>query len=386
MNTSRPLLVLLALLAAPLIGSAADADVDFQRARQLLQKRQRGETLTADEEAYWQRARQARRAQQAGSTNAPARRPPWLAGEKTGLAPLSDMTAGDRYQGEDGGLYGQGRNEPPPDHATAARREGARIQPLDAAGQPSPEGKIVLLSIGMSNTAQEYRAFMQLARTNAGRNPQLVLVDGAAASMDVTLWAEDQRLPQAGMTPWELLARRLERAGVSPYQVQVVWLKQAKMGPASWGEFPAHARKLADGLAVILRRAKERLPNLRVACLSSRTFAGHATLGLNPEPYAYESAFAVRWLIQEQIQGDPKLNFDPAKGPVVCPLLLWGPYLWTDGLTPRRSDGLVWTRADVAEDGTHPSQSGQDKVARLLWDFFTRNDLTKDWFAGPQPR
>ena len=38
---------------------------------------------------------------------------------------------------------------------------------------------------------------------------------------------------------------------------------------------------------------------------------------------AYESAFSVRWLIQEQIKGDPRLNYDPAKGAVRSPLLLW---------------------------------------------------------------
>jgi hypothetical protein len=130
--------------------------------------------------------------------------------------------------------------------------------------------------------------------------------------------------------------------------------------------------------------AKTTFPNLRVAYLSSRIYAGHATTGLNPEPYAFESAFSVRGLIQEQIQGDPKLNFDSAKGLVQAPLLLWGPYLWTDGLTPRKSDGLVWKREDLAQDGTHPSGSGRLKVAQLLLTFFKTNPLAKDWFLSKE--
>ena len=45
-------------------------------------------------------------------------------------------------------------------------------------------------------------------------------------------------------------------------------------------------------MATILNMAKERYPNLRVAYLSSRIYAGYATTPLNPEPYAYESAFS----------------------------------------------------------------------------------------------
>ena len=42
----------------------------------------------------------------------------------------------------------------------------------------------------------------------------------------------------------------------------------------------------------------------------------HATTLPNPQPYAYESAFAVRWLIQEQTGGQAELNYDPARGSV----------------------------------------------------------------------
>ncbi|MBI5383372.1 MAG: hypothetical protein HZA90_01655 [Verrucomicrobia bacterium] len=385
--------LLVALIAAPSSNWSAESAIDFQRARQLMQKRQRGETLSADEQQYLQRAVGARRTQQRESAGQPGGpglqgRERAIAGEKTGLVPLCDMSASDRYKGEDGGLYGAGRNEPPTDHAAAARRELARIQPLDAEGKPAPDGKIVLLSIGMSNTTQEYSEFMRLARREAALNPHLVIVDGAFGGQDVMAWAEGRPIPRANnATPWDLALKRLTEAGVTAQQVQVVWLKQAKMGPASWGEFPAHARKLADGMATILNRAKDRYPNLRVAYLSSRIFAGHATTGLNPEPYSYESAFSVRWLIQEQIKGAAKLNYDAAKGAVKSPLLLWGPYLWTDGVAPRKSDGLVWKREDLASDGTHPSQSGQAKVAKMLVDFFKTNALAKTWFGkGDAPQ
>jgi len=96
---------------------------------------------------------------------------------------------------------------------------------------------------------------------------------------------------------------------------------------------------------------------------------------LNPEPYAYESGFAVQWLIRSQSAGtEPALAYDKA------PVLLWGPYLWTDG-TKGRKDGLTWEHADTAADGTHPSRTGQDKVAHLLLDFLKSDPTAKRWFT-----
>ena len=91
-------------------------------------------------------------------------------------------------------------------------------------------------------------------------------------------------------------------------------------------------------------------------------YGGYAKTPLNPEPYAYESAVTVRWLIQDQIKGDPKLNFDPEKGAVKSPLLLWGPYLWADG-EKGEVPMISFGSPRPGPDGTHPSDSGRQKVA-----------------------
>ena len=131
---------------------------------------------------------------------------------------------------------------------------------------------------------------------------------------------------------------------------------------------------------------RSRFPNLRIAYLGSRIYGGYSSGALNPEPYAYEGAFAARWLIQDQIKGDAALNYDASRGAVKSPLLLWGPYLWGDGMTPRKSDGLVWKREDVVGDGTHPSEAGRAKVTRLLLDFCKTDPLAKSWFTeGGRP-
>ena len=82
------------------------------------------------------------------------------------------------------------------------------------------------------------------------------------------------------------------------------------------------------------------------------------------------------------MRGDKKLNIDPEAGPIRAPVVLWGPYLWTDGARPRPDDGLAWLPRDVERDGMHPSASGRDKVARLLLDFFKTHPLAQPWFTG----
>jgi len=292
-------------------------------------------------------------------------------GPRTGTTPLTEMGAKDAYKGEDGGLYGEGRNEPPEAHAAAAKSEAEKIQPLDADGKPSKSGKVVLLSIGMSNTTQEFSRFVQLQGGRRADGATLVLVDGAQGGQAAIQWDSPES------KPWGEAERRIGASGVTAKQVQIVWIKQALIQQGQYGAFPAHAKKLQEELKKIVRIARTKYPNLRIAYLSSRIYAGYAKGALNPEPYAYEGAFSIRWLIQEQMKGDAELAF---AGDAKAPLLLWGPYLWGDGVNARKADGLVWNEADFAKDGTHPSDSGRDKVAQMLQKFFKADPYIGKWF------
>src|SRR5262249_12921618 len=138
-----------------------------------------------------------------------------------------------------------------------------------------------------------------------------------------------------------------------------------------------YAKKVKEDIAASLAITRSTFPNMRGAYLSSRIYGGYNTAGIrrvNPEPFAYETAFSVRWVIQDQIEREKK-------GKVDAPVLLWGPYLWADGVTPRKSDKLVWERKDLSEDGVHPSKVGGQKVANLLLEFFKNDAGAKTWFV-----
>jgi hypothetical protein len=296
-----------------------------------------------------------------------------------GLKPLTEMTAEDRYKGEDGGLYGGGKNEPPQAHRKAALAECARIVPLDEDGRPSADGKVVLMSLGMSNTAGVWVTFKEMADRDPQKSPQVVIVNGAVGGAGAQSWAKG---PTSG--PWLTFAQRIKEAKVSPKQVQVVWIKHADPMPSPDEKPLEHAKNLKTWLASIVRTLKSKYPSVRIVYLSSRTYGGYNAAGLrlvNPEPFAYESAFSVRWLIQDQIKGEADLNPYAAQGRVAAPLLLWGPYFWADGVTPRKSDGLVWLRSDYSNDGVHPTLKGREKAGAQLLRFFKEDAGTKMWFV-----
>jgi hypothetical protein len=307
--------------------------------------------------------------------------------DSTGLVPLTDLGT-QTYKGEDGGLYGGGSNEPPPAHRAAVLRELQQIRPLDANGKPAPDGKIVFISVGMSNTTMEFSTFKRKADADPLKSPSVVIVDCAQGGRGALAWASEAD-GNRGPDPWPVVDQRLKEAGIGPQQVQVAWIKHAQGMPHTLAQFPRmmHAQYLATNTILTLQRLRQRFPNLRAAYLSSRIYAGYAVAALNPEPIAYEGAFAVRWVIQSQIKGDSLLNFDSAKGPVTAPAVLWGPYLWTDGVKPRQGDKLVWLKEDVStKDGTHPSDSGREKVTSLLLGFLHKDPLASSWYVvGSRP-
>jgi hypothetical protein len=389
--------------------------IDVARGKQLMQKASSGETLTAEEQAYLDRVKQAIRKRMAGKRPGAAPQPAATRTIEAGtndwsaLVPLTDMTA--PYKGEDGGLYGGGKNELPEVQRVAYVKESEKIRPLDAAGHPAEEGKIGLITIGFSNTAIEAEDFKRTADADPQKAPRVFIVNGAIGGRSAVMWAwdgaavlppaEQERLdkemdllhmpkgkrrssPNLEKDTWPTLAQRIAAAGLAPQQVQVLWLKQVEANPKPLGEFPAHARTLQADITAILNIARHHYPNLRVAYLSSRTFGGWSGRESgSPEPYAYESGFATRWLVQSQIRGDAQLNYDPARGAVQAPLVLWGPYFWAQGNTPRKLDGLVWSLNDVRADRLHPNETGAKKTTTLLLNFFKTDAAASRWFLQP---
>ena len=287
-----------------------------------------------------------------------------------------DASAGPAYLGQYAlGLYPGGSNTPPAAHRARALEAAAQVVPRGASGAADANGVIGFISIGMSNTNQEFAAFERQEDVRLGRNARVLLVDCAVGGQSAEV------IVNRSAPYWTTVDQRVVAAGLDPRQVQVAWLKEAD-GSVPTTSFPAHAETLETHVRGIVRHLKDRFVNLQLCYVASRTYGGYTTNPQRGEPLSYETGFAFRWLIESQIAGDARVNPDPSAGAVEAPVLLWGAYLWANGSVPRPSDGLVWLPVDFESDHVHPSAAGEAKVAALLGGFFTADPTATPWYLG----
>jgi hypothetical protein len=294
------------------------------------------------------------------------------------IVALTDLGTG-TYQGSEGGLYPNGSNVRPAAQDSYGVTLARSIQPLDSNGNPSPTGKYVLLAVGESTLQNEFNRFLPIANADPAKNPNLVIVNGAQGGATPNVftsatsgyWATtlNNYLPQNGVTANQVVAAIVEDTD----------------GIAT-GSFPSDITNLQSQYETMMQTMLTLFPNLKMVYFSSRVYAGYSNgVGKpdNPEPYAFEVGFAVKWAIQDQLNGNANLNYNPLLGPVVAPWMSWGTYYWSNGMLGR-NDGLVWDCADFALDGTHPSSTyGQLKVANALLTFLKTDDTTIPWYLTP---
>jgi hypothetical protein len=299
-----------------------------------------------------------------------------VAGTSTPLVPLDDLGTG-TYLGFQGGLYPNGSNVRPAAHDAAGVALANTIQPLDVNGNPDPNGIYAFMSFGVSDGQQEFIEFMTLANGDISKNPKLALVNGALFGATAKQWAN------LGSSYWgDLFNNVLPAAGVSPNQVVATWVQDLDAGPT--GTYPDDMGPTQADLETMARNLHIKFPNLKLAYYSSRLYGGYGN-GVNtydPEPFAYENGFAVKGVVQDQINGVNNLNYDPNNGTVTAPWIAWGPYFWANGLTPR-NDGLTWSCQELKSDGLHPEDPlGREPVATYLLNFMKTDSTSTPWFLA----
>lgn len=296
----------------------------------------------------------------------------------TPLVPITDLGTG-MFEGFEGGLYPNGSNTRPSAQDSYGVTLAQGIVPLDGNGNFDPNGKYVMMAIGESTEQNEFNRFLPIAESDPTRNPNLVFVNGAQGG------ATPNNFTSPSSVYWStVLNNYLPQNGVTPNQVVVIVMEDTD-GIAT-GTFPSDITNLQAEYETIMQTMHTLFPNLKMVYFSSRVYGGYSN-GVghpdNPEPYAYEMGWAVKWAIQDQLNGNSNLNYNPANGPVVAPWMSWGPYYWSNGMLGRK-DGLIWDCADFAADGTHPSsQFGQLKVASQLLQFLKTDDTTVPWYLAP---
>lgn len=299
----------------------------------------------------------------------------------TPLVALTDLGTG-LFEGSEGGLYPNGSNVRPSSQTSYGVTLADGIVPLNSSGQYSPTGNYVFLALGESTAQNEFNRFLPIANSDPAKNSFLKIVNGA----------------QGGATPndfanlnsyyWTMVLNNyLPQNGVTAKQVVAIWMEDTD-GIAT-GTFPSDITNLQSEYESMMNNMYTLFPNLKMVYFSSRVYGGYSNgVGTpdNPEPYAYEVGYAVKWAIQDQLNGNSNLNYNPLLGPVVAPWMSWGTYYWSNGMLGRQ-DGLIWDCADFAADGTHPTSTnnrlGQLKVSQQLLSWVKTDPTTIPWYLAP---
>lgn len=299
-----------------------------------------------------------------------------VVGTSSPVVALNDLGTG-TYQGYEGGLYPDGSNVDPTDHQSSAVSIAQGIQPLDSNGNPDPNGIYVLISLGPSTAEQPFIDFVNAATADPQKNSHLVVVDAALGGETANLLSD----PASGY--WTTIFDYiLPLAGVTTKQVVATWVNAIDSTSAA---FPGNAQTLQSQLESVAQNMHTFFPNLVLSYFDSLNYTGYSqgVSTLDPEPQGYESAFGAKWAIQDQINGNANLNWDPNVGPVLAPWMGWGPYYWANGLLAR-NDGTYWACPDVKNDGVHPVYPGGNlKITSALLDFFKSDTSATPWYLAP---
>lgn len=284
--------------------------------------------------------------------------------------PLDELKG--TYKSLKGGLYPDGANIPTGELARMADQSTTQIQPLTKNGAVNlKSGSIGFLAIGQSTTRMCFEDFQVLAKSL--KSPRVKLVNAAQDGVILQNWANDQ-------SPWTKTLSSITKNGLSNKQIQVVWVESALIYPGNYGSGVEHIKVNADLMETVISRLKKEFPNVQLVYCSSRYYAGYTDRRTTPEPYAYESAFAIKELIGRQIAPGKSIFSNSASEKM--PVVLWGPYYWVNGTKPSQTDGLTWQNTDCVPDGVHPSTSGRKKVAQQLVSFFTKDKNASSWFIA----
>ncbi len=284
---------------------------------------------------------------------------------------LKPFTAGEPYLGKhQTGLYPGGKNDMPEAHRKAGQAVAATIRPLDAAGKvDQANGRILALVLGHSNCNDYFQALQQhLGRHRQRLHERFEIINAAVSG---------QQLPEIRALKgrvWDKAEQLLHQGGYAARQVQVLFLHTTYHGAFNAGNrppgpFPQTMQQMQSDLAAVLEHCVKLYPNLRIAYLTTdgfRHFTGF-------EPHVWQEAFAVKWLIEAQIEGKEGTAFQDAPDrPRRLPWLSWGLYIWDN----------TWDRSYFT-DGVHPAAKARQIFVTACMKHLRADSVAQPWMFKP---
>jgi hypothetical protein len=232
----------------------------------------------------------------------------------------------------------------------------AQIVPRSPTGDPDANGRIVLLTLGMSNTKQVSEGLRYVFRRETNDlHPALTFVNGAQGGMAAAEWANP------ACQCWTTLSAILDKAAVTDAQVAAIFLMTTVKHPRV--DAPTTAAQFAVYTRQILTLIEARFPHVAIVIPAANYYGGYDVgQDKTPEPHQWQQTTTLPD-IQETWSGRTVLA-------------AWHP--WTDG-DRVRDDGLNLELADVTDGGVHLATSGKLKISRTLKAWLWAQPWTYGW-------
>ncbi len=294
-------------------------------------------------------------------------------GSDTVDVPINDLATG-TFRSYVGGLYPNGINTPSGKYAHDLLSMCQSVVPIDTFGQASASGAIVFISLGGSTSGHLFDSLKSKTTSNPQTNPNLRLLkcsDGfGSASLNSLINPNDPY--------WNHVSQIIWGAQSSYRQVQIVYLESDDSSVKV--NFPQRPTMVKSELEECFRNLKIQFPNIKLVYLLGRTktfeYDTIKQKRFNKEPAPYYFGWAVKWAIEDQINGVAGTAYKGKKP--VSPLITWGWYEWGND-TPRK-DGFVWTQDDT-RDGLHASPAGEDTLSTRFQNFLLTDPAASVWYV-----
>jgi len=298
-----------------------------------------------------------------------------------GLTPLIDLGAG-FYEGFQGGLFpfGSLSEIPASQHFKKGRSLAKSMQPLNASGAVDYDNGVVLMGgFGPSVPLHLIDSLIPIVHNTTDAyvtNPCFDLINLCIGGrgLDFAIGPDSYKY-------WDSVESTIAVRGYTVNQLQVGWMYfNAKYDSLDPQEFPEHALSVKEDYITWLQLCKEHFPNMKIMFVSGRHYGGFCDTTIEQlpaagEPASYYNNFTVKWLIEDQINGDPDLKY--FGGATVVPFITWGPYFWTNGATPRITDGRSYGCEKFSDDGFHLTDPTNHEDADYMMQHFYNSEFGK---------
>lgn len=287
--------------------------------------------------------------------------------------PINDLGTG-TYMGSPGGLYPGSTNTPSGTYAKDLVNACKLVVPIDTFGNASATGKVVFISLGGSTSGHLFDSLQEKTARSTQTNPSLQLLKCSngfgSASLNSILNPDDPY--------WDHVTQIIRGNKASYRQVQVIYMETDDSSVSV--KWPSRPQTVKTELQTCFRTLKQKFPNCKLVYLLGRTqtfeFDTIKQKRFNREPAPYYFGFAVKWAIEDQINGVPGTEYKGKKP--VSPLITWGWYEW--GTDVPRQDGFTWTK-DNTRDGLHANPAGEDTLSTRFQNFLLTDRAANIWYA-----